>query len=414
MKNNSKNVILIAILLVVSMVPLFSQANGCGDVNKDGLTDIVDALLIAKAYVGGPSVSKESADVNSDNTVDIVDALLIAKYYVGVGTQLNCKKSELPKPNNSLMGWATQGGGTKGGGNSKAVNVSSLSACNKAAGGSGSKVIYLSGKHKGKLKVGSNKTIIGKPGTEIRGGGALSLKGSKNVIIKNIKFIGSPNGSGDTGNFHSSRNIWLDHCEFVDGGDGMLDIVHGCNYITISWCKFWYTKQTGHQNAMLISHSDGAKDSGKMNITLHHNWWWKNVAERQPRVRFGKVHIFNSLYEATKGFTSYAIRPGYKANILSESNVFKDFTGKSKAAGDAKHKTGECLVFNYAFNKKNSTLETKNDVFINCTKKGIDADDVEGGTFGNGKAFKPPYNYTVDPTSSLEAAIKAGAGPTLK
>lgn len=287
-----------------------------------------------------------------------------------------------------------------------------MSDLNSQAGGSSSKVIHVSGQLSGTLTVGSNKTIIGMPGTRIKSGGAaLKIGSSSNVIIKNIHFQGDPDGSADMANIDGGHHIWIDHCNLVDGGDGMLDIVHGANYITISWCKMWYTEQTGHQNAFLISHSDSAGDDGKMKVTFHHNWWSENIAERQPRVRFGQVHIFNNLYVATQGFTSYAIRAGYKANIRSESNVYIDFSGQSKAAGDAKHEYGECLVFNYAFNKGDSTLQTINDVFINCTERGIDADDVEGGTFGNGTAFRPPYDYSLDPTASLEAAVKANAGP---
>lgn len=57
-----------------------------GDVNQDGVVDIVDALLVAQFYVGlNPAGFNQSyADVNCDGNVDIVDALLIAQYYVGL------------------------------------------------------------------------------------------------------------------------------------------------------------------------------------------------------------------------------------------------------------------------------------------------------------------------------------------
>ncbi len=58
-----------------------------GDVNSDGLIDIIDALLTAQYYVGlDPEnfVSHEAADVNGDGEIDIVDALLIARYYIGL------------------------------------------------------------------------------------------------------------------------------------------------------------------------------------------------------------------------------------------------------------------------------------------------------------------------------------------
>jgi arabinoxylan arabinofuranohydrolase len=57
-----------------------------GDVNSDNTIDIVDALLIAQAYVGldPANYNPAYADTNCDGTVDIVDALLTAQYYVGL------------------------------------------------------------------------------------------------------------------------------------------------------------------------------------------------------------------------------------------------------------------------------------------------------------------------------------------
>jgi hypothetical protein len=63
---------------------LFSQE--AGDVNNDTFIDIVDALLVARYYVGlNPSPFYSLyADVNGDTAVDILDALMIAQYYVGL------------------------------------------------------------------------------------------------------------------------------------------------------------------------------------------------------------------------------------------------------------------------------------------------------------------------------------------
>ena len=57
-----------------------------GDVNGSGTVDIVDALIIAQAYVGlNPSGYKAvCADVNCDGSITIVDALMVAQYYVGL------------------------------------------------------------------------------------------------------------------------------------------------------------------------------------------------------------------------------------------------------------------------------------------------------------------------------------------
>ena len=57
-----------------------------GDVDGNGMIDIVDALLTAQYYVGYEVVDFDSsvADVDASETIDIVDALLIAQYYVGI------------------------------------------------------------------------------------------------------------------------------------------------------------------------------------------------------------------------------------------------------------------------------------------------------------------------------------------
>lgn len=59
-----------------------------GDVDEDGMINIVDALLAAQHYVGlnppAYTASVEKGDANQDRAVDIVDALMIAQYYVGI------------------------------------------------------------------------------------------------------------------------------------------------------------------------------------------------------------------------------------------------------------------------------------------------------------------------------------------
>jgi len=57
-----------------------------GDINNDSTVDIIDALLVARYYVGlNPVLLKYAcADVNRDGYITIVDALLIARFYVGL------------------------------------------------------------------------------------------------------------------------------------------------------------------------------------------------------------------------------------------------------------------------------------------------------------------------------------------
>ena len=57
-----------------------------GDVNRDGLVDIIDALMIAQYYVGldPEGFWEPTADVNNDGFIDIIDALMVAQIYVGL------------------------------------------------------------------------------------------------------------------------------------------------------------------------------------------------------------------------------------------------------------------------------------------------------------------------------------------
>ena len=83
-------IILICFFLLVcftASTSLYGQETG--DVNEDGVVNIVDALMIAQFYVGliDPSALNITlADVNGDGGIDIVDALLVTQYDVGLRT----------------------------------------------------------------------------------------------------------------------------------------------------------------------------------------------------------------------------------------------------------------------------------------------------------------------------------------
>ena len=82
-----KRIIIICTLLFICLAAstsLYGQEKG--DVNEDGVINIVDALMIAQYYVGlDPSgFNSAYADVNSDGSINIVDALMVAQYDVGL------------------------------------------------------------------------------------------------------------------------------------------------------------------------------------------------------------------------------------------------------------------------------------------------------------------------------------------
>jgi len=291
----------------------------------------------------------------------------------------------------SPPGWASQNGGTVGGGNVSPISISTLEEFQALVATSEPKTIILTSTIgngvETKIKVGSNKTIIGLKGVILRG--SFYLKDVSNVIIRNLKIEGpgaiDVNGS-DCITIDNSTNIWLDHLDVYDGQDGNVDIVNGSNYITVSWCKFYYTSASvNHKLSSLIGNSDEKiSDRGKLKTTLIYNWWAEEVESRMPRVRFGQVHVVNNLYTSTGN--DYCILAGTEADLRVEYNIFKNV--------------------NEPINLSKNTftaVEVLENRFIN----------VKGNISGNGKAFTPPYKVEIIPLDYLEEIIQKHAGATI-
>jgi pectate lyase len=300
------------------------------------------------------------------------------------------------------IGFATVSGGTTGGGNATPVVVTSSSQFNSAAGGSNAAVIHVSGRISGTVTVGSNKTIWGLCNAEVDG--SIDMTGSSNVIMRNLKVVGynCTDSTSDCSAGHDAvhvqggnRHLWFDHMDISNGSDGNLDITHGSDFITISWTKFHYSGRRtdpagasgGHEFSNLIGHSDtnGSEDTGHLNVTFDHTWWADFVFERQPRVRFGKVHIFNSLYTASGN--SYCVGLGVSANIRVENSVFQGV----KTPFDVT-----------SFSNSASVLQSIGNTFSGTS----------GNTTGVGpSAFAPPYSYSLESVSAVAADVMQNAGP---
>lgn len=211
-----------------------------------------------------------------------------------------------------VPGFASVAGGTTGGGTNlgSAVTVSTMSALQSAAAGSSAAIILVEpGTYSGTLSPGSNKTIIGKgPGVMISGN--VRVSGVNNVIIRNLAVRGTYCGSYDdcragsdavyVGN--GAHHVWLDHLDISDGQDGNCDITQGGDYVTVSWTRFYYTYDKEHRFSNLIAGSDDEPASvGKLRITYMNSHWGDRVDSRQPRGRFGNVHMLNNYHETGGG-----------------------------------------------------------------------------------------------------------------
>ena len=223
-------------------------------------------------------------------------------------------------------GYATLDTGTTGGAGGPTVIVDTRDALESQIGSDSPGVVLVQGiinLGSSNVRVRDNKTLIGL-GADATLLGNLKVYGNNNVIIRNLTFTNPTGvGDGDGLTLHDCRNVWVDHCTFVDCDDGTADIGHGADWITVSWCRFHYTNPANdHRFSNLVGHSDNnaAEDAGRLHVTFHHNWWSDLVHERMPRVRFGRVHLYNNYYHSPGN--NYCIRAAIASEILVEHNYF--------------------------------------------------------------------------------------------
>ncbi|MCG5211797.1 pectate lyase family protein [Streptosporangium soli] len=281
-----------------------------------------------------------------------------------------------------------------------------------------------------KLKVPGGTTIVGIGRNAVLKGLNLHVDKVDNVIIRNIRFEDSADcfpqwdpTDGDEGNWNSlydnvsvtgSTHVWADHNTFTDGDnpdsaqpvhfgrpyqvhDGQLDITSGSDLVTASWNRF-----TGHDKTMLIgSTNNPATDTGKLNVTVHHNHF-ENALQRLPRVRFGKVHVYNNYYEVPDAASFvYALGVGVGSQIFSESNFYR----LSRAVDPAK------LLYDWG----GTAITTRNDVLrVGGTVKPIDLVAVynaaEDPDLSPDAGWTPALHTGIDPAASVRLSVSQHAG----
>ncbi|HKS98017.1 MAG TPA: pectate lyase [Rugosimonospora sp.] len=288
-------------------------------------------------------------------------------------------------------GWSTMAGGTTGGGSGPTVTVTSVSAFTSAAGSSTQQTVRLSGffSCSTEITVASNKTIIGVGANSGLTGCGLRVKSVDNVIIRNLVISKVPAsvGDGDAIHIEKATHVWVDHNDLssdtshgTDFYDGLVDITHAADYITVSW-----NKEHDHIKCDLLGHSDdnAAEDTGHLRVTYHHNWF-NNCDQRGPRVRFGNpVHVYNNYY-----FNSgtYGVASTCNAGVYVERNYFEN-TPNSVVNQTGSSPTGNVKLLNN-FLANSGTPVSSNP----------------------GSVAAIPYSYTVDANSSVKSIVTGGAG----
>jgi pectate lyase len=310
-------------------------------------------------------------------------------------------------PETNVVGWAAFANvtGGVGGTETTVTTYAALRAACRAAGPIIIKVegilvpnedyCYIEGYDKTIVGVGTNSGLAGR-GFRVSG---------TNIIIANMVFNATnSNADGitiDNSSHGTGRNVWVDHCTFYDCRDGSVDVTKGGNYVTVSWCKFYYAPVpkgvVQHQFVNLIASSDSDNPNNTLyRVTFHHNWYSDYSRERMPSVRFGRVHVFNNYYDCFDN--NYCVRTRINSEVLVENNYFlgvqnpwerfvtSGSPGLLRAMGNI----------------------TNNCTFVNGWVSG--AVVIPGNDTLGAELNPPPYPYTLTPTTDVPYYVETYAG----
>ena len=260
----------------------------------------------------------------------------------------------------------------------------------------------------GEILVNSNKTLYSKYGAAIRRGSLRIGKGPNgkhNIIIRNLKFrdlwVLDPSGAYDQYGWDcisieaSSHHVWVDHCDFEQVYDGMVDIKGGSDFVTVSWNVFRLQKKCSLVGAS-DSASAAAVDRGHLNVTFHHNWY-DRVEERIPRMRFGNAHVFNLYCNSLGG---RGIQSTAEAATLVENVYF--FQPRSGSRPTVEENGGPT-----------GTVKVVNSIIVNLPGVNVQFRQFGESNFLFNAPFAvpaPPYSYQLDPTDDVPNIVTNHAG----
>ncbi|XP_075517330.1 putative pectate lyase 21 isoform X2 [Primulina tabacum] len=221
------------------------------------------------------------------------------------------------------------------------------------------------------LNVSSYKTIDGR-GQRIKlTGKGLRLKECEHVIICNLLFEGGRGHDIDGIQIKpNSKHIWIDRCSLKDYDDGLIDITRESTDITISRC---------------------------IRVTIHH-CFFDGTRQRHPRVRFGKVHLYNNY---TRNWGIYAVCASVESQIYSQCNIYE--AGQKKVAfkyytEKAADKVQECT----------GCVKSEGDLFVPGTQPGLMPLPSETSVFHPSEFYE---TWTVEaPTADLKHFLQHSSG----
>lgn len=238
-------------------------------------------------------------------------------------------------------------------------------------------------RNESKIDVASNKTLLGLGAGATVQGCTLNLKGSSNIIIRNLSLQNinyDLREAGDAITLDGSDHIWVDHCYFHNISDGFVDIIGTSTYVTVSWNHFdgFNPLACGgqHNTTHNVDNSTG---------TFHHNFY-DHTSGYSPKLGSAstRAHLFNNYW---LGVANYTVEVSDSAQALIEANYFSDACRP--------HWSNAGVI----------QVPVGSNRYV-----GVSADDAQNKD-NTGTVDAIPYDYTVDPADGVPGVVEAGSGP---
>jgi pectate lyase len=287
-----------------------------------------------------------------------------------------------------------------------------------------------------RIRPGSNTTIVGLGKQATLRGIWLDIRGTStvnvtNIIVRNLTFqdtfdcfpawspndgaLGAWNAEYDSISLRNADHVWIDHNTFEDRDtaddtqphyfgvlfqvhDGLLDITNASDFVTVSWNRF-----RNHDKLMLIGSSDSAAaDRGKLRVTLHHNLL-DDIGQRAPRVRFGRVHVYNNYYQIERlPNYGYSWGVGIESAIYAQNNFFK--TDKSVTPDQFIARFNGTAIFDQGTHHNGTGANDLVDVVAAWNA-------VNDPDLSENVGWTPTLFLEIEPTKKVLSSVLSGAGP---
>lgn len=137
----------------------------------------------------------------------------------------------------SQIGFATLNGGTDGGAGGPTVTVTNEAQLISAVQGNDRRIVRITANIRvaGRVRVGSNKSILGGTATAGINNGGLFIVDAENVIVRGLR-LSFPREPFDCIEIQRSTRVWVDHNElFADRNNGR-DFYDG---LSMSYCSYF-------------------------------------------------------------------------------------------------------------------------------------------------------------------------------